>query len=80
MNGRSWSPEVRDIGDRIASLSIARAAELHRYLERVHGVRVEASVVTERTRLVDPDPVDEPADGSALICCSQPRGDLVLDL
>ena len=27
-----------------------------------------------------PDPVDDPADGNALICCSQPRGDLVLDL
>ena len=27
-----------------------------------------------------PDPVDEPAAGSALICCSQPRSDLVLDL
>jgi ferredoxin-NADP reductase/MOSC domain-containing protein YiiM len=27
-----------------------------------------------------PDPVDEPAEGSVLICCSQPRGDLVLDL
>jgi len=27
-----------------------------------------------------PDPVDDPADGSALICCSQPVGDLVLDL
>jgi ferredoxin-NADP reductase/MOSC domain-containing protein YiiM len=28
----------------------------------------------------DPDPVDEPAAGSALVCCSQPSGDLVLDL
>jgi ferredoxin-NADP reductase/MOSC domain-containing protein YiiM/ferredoxin len=27
-----------------------------------------------------PDPVEPPADGSALICCSQPRGDTVLDL
>jgi len=27
-----------------------------------------------------PDPVEAPADGSALICCSQPRDDLVLDL
>ncbi len=27
-----------------------------------------------------PDPVEAPADGSALICCSQPVGDLVLDL
>jgi ferredoxin-NADP reductase/MOSC domain-containing protein YiiM len=27
-----------------------------------------------------PEPVDDPADGSALICCSQPQGDLALDL
>jgi len=27
-----------------------------------------------------PEPVDEPAEGSALICCSQPTDDLVLDL
>jgi ferredoxin-NADP reductase len=27
-----------------------------------------------------PDPVDDPADGSVLICCSQPREDLALDL
>jgi ferredoxin-NADP reductase/ferredoxin len=27
-----------------------------------------------------PDPVEPPADGSALICCSQPRHDVVLDL
>src|SRR5215468_6496637 len=27
-----------------------------------------------------PDPVEDPAGGSALICCSQPAGDLVLDL
>jgi ferredoxin-NADP reductase/MOSC domain-containing protein YiiM/ferredoxin len=28
----------------------------------------------------NPDPVEPPADGSALICCSQPHDDLVLDL
>jgi ferredoxin len=28
----------------------------------------------------NPDPVEPPPDGSALICCSQPRGDIVLDL
>jgi ferredoxin-NADP reductase/MOSC domain-containing protein YiiM/ferredoxin len=27
-----------------------------------------------------PDPVEPPADGSALICCSQPRDDISLDL
>jgi ferredoxin len=28
----------------------------------------------------DPEPVEPPADGSALICCARPRGDVVLDL
>ncbi|HST32729.1 MAG TPA: MOSC and FAD-binding oxidoreductase domain-containing protein [Solirubrobacteraceae bacterium] len=28
----------------------------------------------------DPDPVEPPAQGSALICCSRPSGDVVLDL
>ena len=27
-----------------------------------------------------PDPVDPPADGNVLICCSQPQGDIALDL
>jgi ferredoxin-NADP reductase/MOSC domain-containing protein YiiM len=27
-----------------------------------------------------PDPVDAPADGNVLICCSQPDGDIVIDL
>jgi ferredoxin len=27
-----------------------------------------------------PDPVEPPASGSVLICCSQPRDDIVLDL
>ena len=28
----------------------------------------------------DPEPVEPPAEGDVLICCAQPRGDLVLDL
>ena len=27
-----------------------------------------------------PDPVDPPAEGNVLICCSQPQGDIVIDL
>jgi ferredoxin-NADP reductase/MOSC domain-containing protein YiiM len=27
-----------------------------------------------------PDPIDAPADGNVLICCSQPQGDVVIDL
>lgn len=28
----------------------------------------------------DPDPLDPPADGHILICCSRPRGDVVIDM
>jgi hypothetical protein len=27
-----------------------------------------------------PDPVDAPADGNVLICCSHPQGDIAIDL
>jgi hypothetical protein len=27
-----------------------------------------------------PDPVEPPAEGNLLICCSQPQGDIALDL
>jgi hypothetical protein len=27
-----------------------------------------------------PDPVEPPADGSVLICCPRPTGDIVIDL
>ena len=59
MNARFWTPEVREIGDRIVMLTVAQAAELHRYLERVHGVRVAAAVAEQRYRVVGPEP--EPA-------------------
>ena len=39
----------------------------------------ETAVVSGDVRY-SPDPVEEPGAGRALICCSQPRGDLVLDL
>ncbi len=38
------------------------------------------TAVMSGTVSYDPGPVDDPADGSVLICCSQPREDLVLDL
>ena len=50
------------------------------------GRAAPASATTARRRSspatldYGPDPVEPPADGSALICCSQPRDDVVLDL
>jgi ferredoxin len=28
----------------------------------------------------EPEPLDKPADGNVLVCCSQPAGDVVVDL
>src|SRR5271157_5441351 len=39
----------------------------------------ETSLVAGRVRY-RPDPIDMPADGNVLICCSQPEGDVVIDL
>jgi len=39
----------------------------------------ETAVMSGKVRYA-PAPVDDPADGSALICCSQPRNNVVLDL
>jgi large subunit ribosomal protein L7/L12 len=39
MSARTWPPEVAALGDRIAALTAAEAAELRRYLADAHGVR-----------------------------------------
>ena len=39
----------------------------------------ETAVMSGTVRY-SPAPVDDPADGDVLICCSQPRDDMVLDL
>jgi large subunit ribosomal protein L7/L12 len=45
MNGRTWSPEIKEIGNRISALTAVQAAELGDYLEGVHGVQAAALVV-----------------------------------
>jgi hypothetical protein len=47
--------------------------------QRVIRARSETALLSGTVGYT-PDPVDDPADGSVLICCSQPVGDLVLDL
>jgi len=37
-NGRSWSADVKDIGDKIAALTITKAVELKDYLKDVHKI------------------------------------------
>ena len=37
-NGRTWSADVRDLGDKIAALTITKAVELKDYLKEVHKI------------------------------------------
>ncbi|HLJ97182.1 MAG TPA: 50S ribosomal protein L7/L12 [Gemmataceae bacterium] len=44
-NGRVWSPEVKDLGDKIVALTVAKAVELGDYMEQVHKIKPAASAV-----------------------------------
>src|SRR3954447_3040983 len=44
-NGKSWGPEITDLGDKIVALTVAKAVELGNYLEEVHGIKPAASAV-----------------------------------
>jgi large subunit ribosomal protein L7/L12 len=44
-NGRSWSPEIKEIGDKIVTLTVAKAVELGDYMEEVHKIKPAASAV-----------------------------------
>ena len=39
-----------------------------------------APVTFQPQRLLDGPPLDQPADGNVLVCCSQPVRDVVIDL
>src|ERR1700761_8705340 len=44
-NGRTWSPEIKDLGDKLVALSVAKAVELGDYMEQVHKIKPAASAV-----------------------------------
>jgi len=44
-NGRVWAPEIKEIGDRLVGLTVAKAVELGDYMEQVHGIKPAASAV-----------------------------------
>lgn len=39
---REWGAEIKDIGDKIAALTVAKAVELGDYLEEVHKIKPAA--------------------------------------
>jgi len=44
-NGHAWSSEVKDLGDKIATLTVTKAVELSEYMEEVHKIKPAASAV-----------------------------------
>ncbi len=44
-NGRTWSPEIMELGDKIVALTVAKAVELGNYLEEKHGIKPAAAGV-----------------------------------
>jgi len=45
VSAREWSPEVKDLGDKIMGLTLLRAQELGDYLKDVYGVEAAAAPV-----------------------------------
>jgi large subunit ribosomal protein L7/L12 len=44
-NGRAWSKEITELGDKIVALTVAKAVELGDYMEEVHKIKPAASAV-----------------------------------
>jgi large subunit ribosomal protein L7/L12 len=44
-NGASYSSEIKDLGDKIVALTVAKAVELGDYLEKVHKIKPAAAGV-----------------------------------
>jgi large subunit ribosomal protein L7/L12 len=44
-NGRTWSSEVKDLGDKLVALTVAKAVELGDYMEEVHKIKPPAAGV-----------------------------------
>jgi large subunit ribosomal protein L7/L12 len=38
-NGRQWSKDIADLGDKIVALTVTKAVELGDYLEEKHGIK-----------------------------------------
>jgi large subunit ribosomal protein L7/L12 len=65
MSQRTWHPDVVALGDRIAGLTLAGAAELRNYLETVYGISpgTRAGLVPEVTpEVIIDNPRVEPTE------------------
>ena len=57
-NGRTWSSDVRELGDRLVTLTVAKAVELGDYMEDVHKIKPASAGVAV---MAGPGPGGAPA-------------------
>ena len=70
-----WGPSFRSL------LELAEACDVAvRWSCRTGVCHTCESGLVAGTISYRPDPIDAPAEGNVLICCSQPQGDIVIDL
>jgi len=70
-----WGPEYTSL------LDLAEACDVPvRWSCRTGVCHTCETALVSGTVVYQPEPVEAPADGSALICCARPHDDLVLDL
>ena len=56
-NGRTWSPEITELGDKIVALTVGKAVELGNYLEEKHGIKAAAAPAMAIAAPIGPAPV-----------------------
>jgi large subunit ribosomal protein L7/L12 len=61
-NGRVWAPEVKELGDKIVALTVAKAVELGDYMEQVHKIKPAASAVAVAAGPAAPAAAEKPAE------------------
>jgi large subunit ribosomal protein L7/L12 len=64
-NGRQWSPEITDLGDKIVALTVGKAVELGDYLEEKHGIKPAGGGVVMAGPMAGPGgagPAEKPAE------------------
>ncbi len=44
-NGQTWAPEITELGDRIVTLTVAKAVELSDYLEKKYNIKPAGGAV-----------------------------------
>ena len=60
---RTWSGDIKDLGDKIVALTVGKAVELGDYLEQVHGIKAAAGAVAVMPGAgVGPAQVEKPAE------------------